>query len=130
MVLASPNLIRSEKILTTDLPTVDLTAERSVVKNLIVKACEEYGFFKVINHSITSETIAKMEEAGFGFFAKPVTQKKQASPAYGCKNIGFNGDMGEVEYLLLNATTSSIAQISKSISNDPSNFRYVRTYYY
>ncbi|XP_061357046.1 gibberellin 2-beta-dioxygenase 2-like [Gastrolobium bilobum] len=123
MVLASPNPIRSERILPTDLPIVDLTAERSEVTKLIVKACEEYGFFKVINHGISHETIAKMEEAGFSFFAKPGTQKKMAAPVYGCKNIGFNGDMGEVEYLLLNATTPSIAQISKSISNiDPSNF--------
>ena len=125
MVLASPNPIRSDRILSTsDLPMVDLKEDRSVVTKLIVKACEDYGFFKVINHGITHETIAKMEEAGFGFFGRPLSQKKQAAPAYGCKNIGINGDMGEVEYLLLNASTPSIAQISKSISNDPSNFRY------
>lgn len=130
MVLASPNPIRSTErvLLPSDLiPIVDLKAERSEVKKLIVRACEEYGFFKVVNHGISDETIAKMEEAGFGFFAKPMAQKKLAAPAYGCKNIGFNGDIGEVEYLLLNApTSSSIAQISKTISNiDPSNFRYV-----
>lgn len=81
----------------------------------------------MINHGISDGTIEKMEDAGFSFFAKPMSQKKQAAPAYGCKNIGFNGDIGEVEYLLLNANTSSIAQISKTISNDDphSNFRYV-----
>jgi len=47
-----------------------------------------------------------------------------AAPAYGCKNIGLNGDMGEVEYLVLGATTHSIAQISKTVSTDPLNFRY------
>ncbi|OIV95282.1 hypothetical protein TanjilG_07438 [Lupinus angustifolius] len=118
MVLASTNPINIERILVTDLPIVDLKAEKSVVKKLIVKACEEYGFFKVINHGITNETIAKMEESSFDFFAKPVIQKKQASPAYGCRNIGFNGDMGEVEYLMLNATTPSIAHLSDTISND------------
>ncbi|KAE9601522.1 hypothetical protein Lal_00040686 [Lupinus albus] len=118
MVLASPNPIHIERILAIDLPIVDLKAEKSVVKKLIVKACEEYGFFKVINHGITHETIAKMEESSFDFFAKPVTQKKQASPAYGCKNIGFNGDIGEVEYLMLNATTPSITHLSDTISND------------
>lgn len=135
MVLVSPKPIRSERILPSDLiPIVDLKAERCEVKKVIVKACEEYGFFRVINHGINDETIAKMEEAGFGFFEKPMNEKKQAAPAYGCKNIGFNGDIGEVEYLLLNATTSSIAQISKTISNidSASNFRYVlmSTHYY
>ncbi|KAK7363438.1 hypothetical protein VNO77_05581 [Canavalia gladiata] len=119
MVLASPNPIRNQTIISNELPIVDLMAERSETTKLIVKACEEYGFFKVINHGISYETIAKTEEAGFGFFAKPLCQKKLAAPAYGCKNIGFNGDMGEVEYLLLNATTHSISQISKTISSDP-----------
>lgn len=128
MVLASPKPIRSERILQSDvIPIVDLKGERCEVIKQIVKASEEYGFFKVINHGINDEIIDKMEEAGFSFFAKPMSQKKQASPAYGCNNIGFNGDIGEVEYLLLNANTSSIAQISKTISiDDPhSNFRYV-----
>ncbi|MCH90235.1 gibberellin 2-beta-dioxygenase 2-like [Trifolium medium] len=87
---------------------------------LIVKACEEYGFFNVINHGIPHDIITKMEEVGFDFFAKPMEQKKLVAfdkPfGYGCKNIGFNGDMGEVEYLLLNANVPSIP-------NDTSYFR-------
>nr|KYP62533.1 Gibberellin 2-beta-dioxygenase 2 [Cajanus cajan] len=121
MVAASPKSIRSEKILPIELPVVDLSAERSMVTKLIVKACEDYGFFNVVNHGVPRDTIAKMEEAGFDFFAKPMAQKKQLPP-YGCKNIGFNGDMGEVEYLLLAATPHSIAHF-KNISNVPSNFR-------
>ncbi|CAI8585272.1 unnamed protein product [Vicia faba] len=127
MVLASPKPHRSETILVSDvIPIIDLKGERCEVIKLIVKASEEFGFFKVINHGISDETIDKMEEAGFSFFAKPMSEKKLSSPAYGCKNIGFNGDIGEVEYLLLNANSSSIAQISKTISiHDPhSNFRY------
>ncbi|KAH1209007.1 Gibberellin 2-beta-dioxygenase 2 [Glycine max] len=120
MVAASPISIRSEKISPIDLPMVDLTGERSMVKKLIVKACEEYGFFNVINHGVPRDTIAKMEEAAFDFFAKPMAQKKQVA-LYGCKNIGFNGDMGEVEYLLLSATPPSVAHL-KNISNVPSNF--------
>ncbi|KAJ1420834.1 Oxoglutarate/iron-dependent dioxygenase [Sesbania bispinosa] len=130
MVVASPNSIESEKILPIELPTVDLAAERSTVMKLIVKAGEEYGFFNVINHGVPHDIIANIEEAGFEFFAKPMAQKKQAAPAgspfgYGCRNIGINGDIGEVEYLLLNASTSapnSIANLSKTISKDPSNF--------
>ncbi|TKY72458.1 Gibberellin 2-beta-dioxygenase 2 [Spatholobus suberectus] len=119
MVVASPNSI-SEKILPIDLPVVDLSSERSMVTKLIVKACEEYGFFNVINHGVPRDTITKIEEACFDFFAKPLAQKKQVA-LYGSKNIGFNGDMGEVEYLLLSATPLSIAHF-KNISNVPSNF--------
>ncbi|KAK7264753.1 hypothetical protein RJT34_32363 [Clitoria ternatea] len=120
MVLA----IKNERTVAKEIPVVDLRGERSEVRKVIVKACEEYGFFKVINHGINEETIAETEEEGFRFFEKPVAQKKLAAPAYGCKNIGLNGDIGEVEYLLLNASTHSIDQISKSISLiDPLKFR-------
>lgn len=106
---------------------IDLSAEKSMVIKLIVKACEEYGFFNVINHGVPHDIISKMEEVGFDFFAKPMEQKKLVALGnpfgYGCKNIGFNGDMGEVEYLLLNAN-------APSIPNDSSNFRYVQVNYY
>lgn len=122
MVLLSPIPIRTEKILPIKLPVVDLSTERSMLTKLIVKACEEYGFFNVINHGVSYDTVAKMEEAAFDFFARPLPQKKQL-PIYGCKNIGFNGDMGEIEYLLLSASPTSIAHFN-NISNVPSNFRY------
>jgi len=125
MVLAAPKAMKSEGIIPSEVPVVDFSGERAEVAKVIVKACEEYGFFKVINHGISNEVIAKTEEAGFGFFGKPMLEKKMAAPAYGCKNIGVNGDMGEVEYLLLSATTDSIAHISKTISTDPLNLRYI-----
>lgn len=122
MVVASPNSMLGEKILPIDLPMIDLSSEKSMVMKLIVKACEEYGFFNVINHGVPHDIISKMEKEGFDFFAKPMEEKKLVALdnpfGYGCKNIGFNGDMGEVEYLLLNANVPSIP-------NDPSNFRYV-----
>ncbi|MCD9640843.1 gibberellin [Datura stramonium] len=70
-----------------------------------------------------------MEDESYSFFSKPFSQKKCVGPAnpygYGCNNIGFNGDNGEVEYLLLHANPSlSISQtISKNISSDPIMFR-------
>jgi len=131
MVVASPTQIHGEKLLAIELPVIDLSGERSMVSNLIVKACEEYGFFKVKNHGVPHDIIAKMENESFNFFAKTFDEKQKAGLAnsfgYGCKNIGFNGDTGEVEYLLFNTNPLSIAERSKTISNDPTEFRQVLT---
>lgn len=131
MVVASPNpIIATEKIIETiELPVIDLSmGERSEVSNLVVRACEKYGFFKVINHGISKEITSRMEQESMSFFAKPFPEKELAGPAnpfgYGCKNIGFNGDIGDVEYLLLNTHPLSISQRSKTISDDPHRFRY------
>ncbi|XVF66066.1 hypothetical protein PTKIN_Ptkin10aG0004300 [Pterospermum kingtungense] len=126
MVVPSPNPIRSEKLQPIQLPVIDLSAERSEVSKLIVKACEEYGFFMVVNHGVAQHTIAQMEEQGLHFFTKPLSEKQKAGTStpfgYGCKNIGFNGDIGEVEYLLFDTNPLSISQRSTTISNDPQQF--------
>ncbi|KAK3018613.1 hypothetical protein RJ639_004945 [Escallonia herrerae] len=127
MVVATPNPIRSEKMRNIELPIIDLSAERPEVSGLIVRACQEFGFFKVINHGVSQDVIARMESQSFEFFAKPVPEKQLAGPAnphgYGSKNIGFNGDVGEVEYLLLSTNSASISQMSNVISpHDPTLF--------
>ncbi|KAK3190363.1 hypothetical protein Dsin_029924 [Dipteronia sinensis] len=140
MFVASPTpiMMRSDhqklkSAIGDDLPIINLSSSslhRSEVARLIVKACEEYGFFKVINHGIPNHIIAKMEEVSFNFFNKPVTEKQQATPfGYGYKRIGFNGDSGEIEYLLFPANPLSIAQAQTSnpisIDDDPTKFRSV-----
>ena len=50
-----------------------------------------------------------------------IQQADLANPlGYGHKNIGSNGDMGELEYLLLSTHLSYIAEKYNTISNDPS----------
>ncbi|KAH7513513.1 hypothetical protein FEM48_Zijuj12G0208300 [Ziziphus jujuba var. spinosa] len=126
MVVATPTPIRSDKIEAIDLPIIDLSGERSEVSKLIVRACEEFGFFKVINHGVPFDIISKVEQESLTFFSKPIPEKQMAGPpnpfGYGFKNIGFNGDMGEVEYILLHTNPLSISQCSKTFSNDPSRF--------
>ncbi|XP_010270855.1 PREDICTED: gibberellin 2-beta-dioxygenase 2-like [Nelumbo nucifera] len=107
-------------------PVIDLSRKGPQVRELILKACEDYGFFKVINHGVPKDAIARIEEEGFHFFAKPASEKRKAGPAnpfgYGCNSIGFNGDKGEVEYILLHTNPLSISQASKAISTDPTTF--------
>lgn len=95
MVVATQVPIPSEKIKEIELPIIDLTIERSKVSNLIVKACEEFGFFKVINHGVPEFVINRMEAESWGFFEKPGSEKQRAGPAnpygYGSKTIGFKG---------------------------------------
>ncbi|XP_077239833.1 gibberellin 2-beta-dioxygenase 2-like [Tasmannia lanceolata] len=126
MVVANPTPIRIEKIRTIGIPVIDLSRNRAQVAELIVKACEDYGFFKVINHGVPEEIIERMEAEGLDFFARPASEKQKAGPpnplGYGSKNIGFNGDTGEVEYLLLHCNTHLISQRSKAICKDPIKF--------
>ncbi|PIN18103.1 Iron/ascorbate family oxidoreductase [Handroanthus impetiginosus] len=129
MVIASTNPMKIEKIREDiELPIIDLHSDRSQASLQIVKACEQYGFFKVLNHGVPQEIIARMEEEAQGFFAKPGSEKQRAGPAnpygYGCKNIGLKGDIGEVEYLLLQTNTPFISHKSKCISTDPNKFSY------
>nr|KYP51641.1 Gibberellin 2-beta-dioxygenase 1 [Cajanus cajan] len=103
---------------TTTFPiVVDLSKPEA--KNIIVKACEELGFFKVVNHGVPMDTVYELESEATKFFSLPLHQKHKAGPpnpfGYGNKKIGTNGDEGWVEYLHLtndqdcNSTTLSPA---------------------
>ncbi|KAL3508843.1 hypothetical protein ACH5RR_028244 [Cinchona calisaya] len=86
-----------------DVPLIDLSKPDS--KHLLVKACKEFGFFKVINHGVPTEFISKLESEAVKFFSLPMSEKEKAGPpdpfGYGNKQIGPNGDVGWVEYVLL-----------------------------
>ncbi|KAI3790876.1 hypothetical protein L2E82_04270 [Cichorium intybus] len=118
MVVATQvNPIRMEKNREVEIPVIDLSANRSKVAKLIVKACEEYGFFLVINHGVAHHIINEMEDESFEFFDKPLPEKERVGSAnpfgYGSKNIGLSGDTGELEYLLLQTNQNSVANTSK-----------------
>ncbi|XP_028786106.1 LOW QUALITY PROTEIN: gibberellin 2-beta-dioxygenase 2-like [Neltuma alba] len=127
MVVPSSNSMRSKKTNAVGIPTVDLSMERSELSELVIKACEQYGFFKAVNHGVPEEVISRLENEGFEFFSKSTSEKRQAGPAtpfgYGCRNIGPSGDMGDLEYLLLHTNPLSISDRSKTISNNPTDFR-------
>jgi gibberellin 2-oxidase len=109
------------------IPLIDLSKPDS--KHLIVKACEEFGFFKVVNHGVPLEFITTLESQAVRFFSLPLSEKEKAGPpapsGYGNKRIGPNGDVGWVEYLLFTTNPGSTSQRCNSIFGDSSEkFRY------
>ncbi|ESQ30788.1 hypothetical protein EUTSA_v10012193mg [Eutrema salsugineum] len=112
----------SQKIVAVDqdIPIIDMSQERSRVSMQIVKACETLGFFKLVNHGVDQTTISRMDQESINFFAKPVHEKKSVKPAnqpfrYGFRDIGLNGDSGEVEYLLFHTNDPAfLSQLSVS----------------
>ncbi|XP_023756516.1 gibberellin 2-beta-dioxygenase 1 [Lactuca sativa] len=91
------------------IPLIDLSKSES--KQLLVKACQDFGFFKVVNHGVPMKLISKLESEAVKFFSSPLSVKQKAGPpnpfGYGNKLLGQNGDFGWVEYLLLNAKLDS-----------------------
>ncbi|PHU12780.1 Gibberellin 2-beta-dioxygenase 1 [Capsicum chinense] len=107
-------------------PLIDLSKPDSM--NLIVKACEEFGFFKVINHDVPMEFISKLESEAIKFFSSPLPEKLKAGPAdpfgYGNKQIGKNDDIGWVEYILVSTNSEFNYQKFASILGvNPENIR-------
>ncbi|KAL0353925.1 UNVERIFIED_CONTAM: Gibberellin 2-beta-dioxygenase 1 [Sesamum angustifolium] len=110
------------------IPLVDLSRPDS--KAQLVKACEEFGFFKVVNHGVPIHLIKELESEALRFFSLPHSDKAKAGPpdpfGYGDKRIGPNGDVGWVEYLLLTTNTHSGYQKLASIFGEAAeNFRRV-----
>ncbi|KAH7666584.1 Gibberellin 2-beta-dioxygenase protein [Dioscorea alata] len=111
-------------------PIIDMSTRRDMKVELILKACEDFGFFQVINHGIPDKVIARMEKFGMDFFSLPASEKLLAGPAnpfgYGTKSIGSNGDTGDLEYLLLHSNPMFVSQRARAISpNNPKEFSYV-----
>ncbi|ESQ27268.1 hypothetical protein EUTSA_v10018871mg [Eutrema salsugineum] len=90
------------------IPVIDISDPES--KHALVKACEDFGFFKVINHGISSELVSVLEHEAVEFFSLPKSEKTHVAGypfGYGNSKIGRNGDVGWVEYLLMNANLDS-----------------------
>ncbi|KAK8937221.1 Gibberellin 2-beta-dioxygenase [Platanthera zijinensis] len=116
VVLANPSpdetfLLRPSKPCPSfpDTPAVDLSTPAAARD--IVSASAEFGFFKVTNHGVSKSLISNLEAAAVEFFALPDVEKEKAvlanSFGYGNREIGRNGDVGWLEYLLLEVAENS-----------------------
>ncbi|XP_010279629.1 PREDICTED: gibberellin 2-beta-dioxygenase [Nelumbo nucifera] len=94
------------------IPVIDLS--KPDAKTLLVKACQEFGFFKIINHGVPMDFVSRLESEAIKFFSLPQSEKENGGPpdpfGYGNRRIGPNGDVGWVEYLLFNTNPESIFQ--------------------
>ena len=74
----------------------DATARKDVAK-AIGQACEDIGFFVVVNHGIPSEVVDRAWSQTLGFFDLPLDEKKkyisedEAKNPYGCLVCGVAG---------------------------------------
>ncbi|KAF8663329.1 hypothetical protein HU200_055942 [Digitaria exilis] len=108
-----------------DVPAVDLSAPagsaREAAARALVAACEEDGFFRVTGHGVPMELVRAAEAAAAAFFELPQGEKEVEAPTlgYGSKQIGGNGDLGWVEYLLLGVTPAGAAVPASSSSTLP-----------
>lgn len=104
------------------IPSIDLSSPSS--KYHVVRACEELGFFKVTNHGVSRELTARLEAEAVNFFNLPRDDKETAGPAepfgYGNRKIGPNGDVGWLEYLLLDVTSNATSRSPPSFLHHPS----------
>ncbi|KAG9448038.1 hypothetical protein H6P81_014166 [Aristolochia fimbriata] len=121
-----------KQTLLSAIPVVDLSHPDA--KSLLLHACEEYGFFKVINHGVPEGVMKGLEDEAAKFFSLPRSEKEKAGPAdpfgYGNKTIGPNGDVGWVEYLLLKTDVKSIYHSALDVSSgNPEKFRSAVTDY-
>jgi len=114
------------------IPTVDMSAPsgRGDLARRLVRACAERGFFKAVNHGVPPRVCARLDAAASAFFARPAQAKQAAGPpdplGYGSRNIGANGDVGELEYLILHAEPGAVARKAEVIdTEDPLRFRYI-----
>ncbi|KAM3401503.1 hypothetical protein ACQJBY_005935 [Aegilops geniculata] len=117
-----------------DVPEVDLAVAGSgsegqaAAARSVAAACEEHGFFKVTDHGVPAELLARVENAAADFFALSQRDKEAAMSAatpgspfgYASKRIGNNGDLGWVEYLLLGVTAATGGPLSVPVGVVPS----------
>ncbi|EPS68724.1 gibberellin 2-oxidase 5, partial [Genlisea aurea] len=90
------------------IPEIDFSDPRAAGRP-IVEACEELGFFKLVNHGVPTELSSCLENESLRYFDLPQTEKERLNsspPVYGNKYIGRNGDVGCLEFLLFTAAAT------------------------
>ncbi|KAM0930923.1 hypothetical protein ACQ4PT_000637 [Festuca glaucescens] len=97
-------------------PVIDLSSPGSA--GAIADACSSHGFFKAVNHGMAVGLAETLEAEAMAFFALPQCDKIKSAVGltkplgYGCRNIGTNGDVGSLEYLILSTGSHTVNSTS------------------
>ena len=70
-------------------PTIDMSLPDDIVAEQMWKAANEVGFFTVINHGISKESIDNIFAASLAFFSQSVKEKETQSPFDRALNSGY-----------------------------------------
>jgi gibberellin 2-oxidase len=104
---------------------IDLSSPGSA--GAIANACSSHGFFKAVNHGMAVGLTETLEAEALAFFALPQCDKIKSAVGlrkplrYGCRNIGTNGNVGSLEYLILSTGSHTV----NSTSTMPIPLRYI-----
>ncbi|KAH0889662.1 hypothetical protein HID58_052091 [Brassica napus] len=116
----SSKLVEVPKSGFSSIPVIDISDPES--KHDMEKACEDFGFFKVINHSVSSELVSVLDHEAVEFFSLPTSQKTQVAGypfGYGKRAIGRSGDVGWSTLLLFSHSTlvleNALLEYTKSV---------------
>lgn len=119
-----------------EIPVVDMSEVWGKPKGLkrVRSACEEWGFFQVVNHGVSHELMERMRGAWREFFELPLEEKRKYANSpetyegYGSRlGVVKDAKLDWSDYFFLNYLPSSIRHPSKWPSQPP-KIRYIHSH--
>ncbi|KAL2472754.1 Gibberellin 2-beta-dioxygenase 1 [Forsythia ovata] len=117
VVLSKPAVIEHLSLVNNTIfhgvPLIDLSKPDS--NSLLVKACREFGFFKVINHGVPTEFITKLESLAIHFFSLPLSEKEKAGLTAPDPLAMATRKLAPMEICIVNGYVSSVKKMACEI---------------
>ncbi|CBI30185.3 unnamed protein product, partial [Vitis vinifera] len=98
---SSDNGVPNAAELSLNLPVIDFAelqgSNRSQVLKSIANACEEYGFFQLVNHGIPSDIISSMIDVSQRFFDLPMEERAKYMSADMCSPVRYGTSFNQTK---------------------------------
>ncbi|KAF2295259.1 hypothetical protein GH714_032348 [Hevea brasiliensis] len=120
-VLERPNAGKDDGIFSNNdhnlmLPVIDFAqlqgSNRVQALHSLSKACEEYGFFQLINHGISSEVTSRMVQEGRKFFELPFEERSKEAA------VNYSEQTKFLYMMLVEATLESLGLVGNTKSGN------------